>query len=100
MTKGIDVSVHQEDIDWKKVKFNSVDFAILSAGYGREFSQKYAKFEKNYEGCKVNAIPVEAYWYSYALSIDEAKREAEVCIKSIDNKVFEYPIYFDIENKT
>lgn len=99
MTKGIDVSVHQGDINWKNVKSDSVEFAILRAGYGREFSQKDAQFEKNYAGCKANAISVGAYWYSYALSVDEAKKEAEACLNSIENKVFEYPIYFDIENK-
>ena len=40
VTKGIDVSVHQGDIEWKKVKSDSVEFAILRAGYGKEFSQK------------------------------------------------------------
>ncbi len=100
MTKGIDVSVHQGEIDWKKVKADSVDFAIIRAGYGRELSQKDTQFEKNYAGCKSNSIPVGAYWYSYALSTEDAKKEAETCLKAIDNKVFEYPIYFDIENKT
>lgn len=99
MTKGIDVSVHQGDIDWKKVKSDSIDFAILRAGYGSESSQKDAQFEKNYADCKANDISVGAYWYSSSLSVDEAKKEAEACLKSIDNKVFEYPIYFDIENK-
>lgn len=100
MTKGIDVSVHQGDINWKKVKSDSVEFAILRAGYGREITQKDAQFEKNYAGCNANAIPVGAYWYSYALSVSEAKREAATCLKSIENKTFEYPIYFDIKNKT
>ncbi len=99
MSKGIDVSVHQGDIDWKKVKADSVEFAVLRAGYGREVSQKDEQFEKNYAGCKANSIPVGAYWYSYALSVDEAKREAAACLKAIENKAFEYPIYFDIENK-
>lgn len=44
VTKGIDVSVHQREIDWKKVKADSVDFAILRAGYGRELSQKDTQF--------------------------------------------------------
>lgn len=100
LTKGIDVSVHQGDIDWKKVKADSVKFAIIRAGYGRDISQKDAQFEKNYAGCKSNSILAGAYWYSYALSAEEAKREAAACLKSIENKVFEYPIYFDIENKT
>ena len=100
MTKGIDVSVHQGEIDWNKVKADSVDFAIIRAGYGRNISQKDTRFEKNYAGCKANKIHTGAYWYSYALSTQEAKKEAEACLKAIDNKVFEYPIYFDIENKT
>lgn len=32
MTKGIDVSVHQGDIDWQKVKADNVEFAIIHAG--------------------------------------------------------------------
>ena len=100
MTKGIDVSVHQGNINWKKVKSDSVEFAILRAGYGRELSQKDSQFENNYEGCKANSIQTGAYWYSYALSVEEAKKEAATCIRAIENKTFEYPIYFDIENKT
>ena len=34
------------------------------------------------------------------MSVDGAKREAATCIKAIENKTFEYPIFFDIENKT
>jgi len=43
MTKGIDVSVHQGDIDWKKVKSDGVEFAILRAGDGWAISQKDAQ---------------------------------------------------------
>ncbi len=100
MTKGIDVSEHQGIIDWKKVKADSVEFAILRAGFGKNLSQQDAYFEKNYDGCKASSIPVGAYWYSYALSVDAAKREADTCLKTIENKVFEYPIYFDIEDRT
>ena len=37
--KGIDVSKHQGEIDWQKVKDSGVEFVILRAGYGREISQ-------------------------------------------------------------
>ncbi|MBQ3565542.1 MAG: LysM peptidoglycan-binding domain-containing protein [Oscillospiraceae bacterium] len=100
MNKGIDVSTHQGVIDWKQVKSDNIEFAILRAGYGRELSQKDARFERNYAGCTENSIPSGAYWYSYALTADDAKREAEVCIKSVSGKKFDYPIYFDIEDKT
>lgn len=100
MLKGIDVSEHQQEIDWKRVKDSGVEFAIIRAGYGRESTQKDAQFERNYTGCKANSMPVGAYWYSYALTVDQAKKEAATCLEAIEGKTFEYPIYFDIENKT
>ncbi len=100
MKTGIDVSTHQGKIDWKKVKADGIEFAILRAGYGREISQKDTRFEENYAGCKANGIYTSAYWYSYALTSEAAKMEADVFLKVLDGKTFEYPVYFDIENKT
>lgn len=34
------------------------------------------------------------------MSPEEAVKEAEACISILDGKKFEYPIYFDIEDKT
>ena len=96
MMNGIDVSAHQGKIDWTKVK---TDFAILRAGYGKEISQKDAQFEANYEGAKAAGIPVGVYWYSYAMTPEEAQKEAEVCLEVIKDKQFEYPIYFDVEEE-
>ena len=98
--KGIDVSFAQGKIDWKAVKGSKkADFVIIRAGYGRESTQKDAQFENNYKGCKENGIPCGAYWYSYADSVEDAKREARACIETIKGKQFEYPIYFDLEEK-
>lgn len=97
--KGIDVSVHNGAIDWKKVKADGVEFAILRAGYGRVASQKDARFEENYAGAKAAGIPVGAYWYSYAMSEDEARLEADVFLSVIKGKQFEMPVYFDLEEK-
>lgn len=97
--KGIDVSVHNGDIDWNKVKADGIEFAILRAGYGREISQKDARFEENYKNAKATGIPVGAYWYSYAMSEDEARLEADVFLSIIKGKQFEFPVYFDVEEK-
>ncbi len=99
LMKGIDVSVHNGNIDWKKVKSSGIDFAILRAGYGRELSQKDARFEENYKNAKAAGIPVGAYWYSYAMSEDEARLEADVFLSVIKGKQFEMPVYFDLEEK-
>lgn len=97
--KGIDVSVHNGNIDWKKVKADGIQFAILRAGYGRELSQKDARFEENYKNAKAAGIPIGAYWYSYAMSEDEARLEADVFLSVIKGKQFEFPVYFDAEEK-
>lgn len=100
LIKGIDVSVHNGDINWKKVKTDGIQFAILRAGYGRELSQKDARFEENYKNAKAAGIPVGAYWYSYATTVEETKIEAKVCIEILKDKQFEFPIFFDQEEKS
>lgn len=100
MKNGIDVSKHNGVIDWQKVKASGkVDFAILRAGYGKSISQKDVQFEANYKGAKAVGIPVGAYWYSYAITPAEAEAEANVFLKVIEGKQFEYPVFLDIEEK-
>lgn len=99
LMKGIDVSVHNGSVDWQKVKNSGIQFAILRAGYGREMSQKDARFEENYRNAKAAGISVGAYWYSYAMSEDEARLEADVFLSVIKGKQFEMPVYFDLEEK-
>ena len=96
--KGIDVSEFQGSIDFEKAK-KQIDFVIVRAGYGRLPSQKDKFFEENYKNAKAAGLKVGAYWFSYADSAEDAKREAKACIEVIKGKKFEYPVYFDIERK-
>lgn len=96
--KGIDVSKWQGTIDWAKVKASGIDFAILRCSFGRASSQKDAMFETNYKNAKAAGMPVGAYHYSYATTVEQAKAEAQLCLNTIKGKTFEYPIYFDIED--
>lgn len=95
--KGIDVSEHQGIIDWTKVAKAGIDFAIIRAGYGRELGQKDKYFERNYVGAKAAGIKVGAYWYSYANSVERGEQEARTCLKVLEGKTFELPIFFDQE---
>ena len=96
-SKGIDVSEHQGVIDWTKVAKDGVQFAVIRAGYGRELSQKDKQFERNYAGAKAAGIQVGAYWYSYANSVERGEQEARACLKVLEGKTFELPIFFDQE---
>lgn len=93
---GIDISYCQKKVDWNKV---TADFVIIRAGYGRYSHQKDAMFESHYAGAKSRGIPVGAYWYSYAMSPEEARQEADACLDVLKGKQFRYPIYYDIEEK-
>lgn len=96
--KGIDVSKHNGSIDFNAVKASGVEFVIIRAGYGMYDNQKDPKFEENYAGAKAAGLHVGAYWYSYAKSSREAEVEADVCLRVIGGKQFDFPIYFDIED--
>lgn len=97
--KGIDVSVHNGKIDFAKVKAAGIQFVIVRAGLGKYAKQKDANFDANYAGAKASGIPVGAYWYSYAVTPEEAIEEARVCIEVLKGKQFEMPIWFDQEEK-
>ena len=99
-TKGIDVSIHNGIIDWNKVKESGIDFAIIRAGFGRFADQKDENFERNYDEAKAAGIPIGAYWYSYATTVEEAIEEAEVFVSLLSGKQFEYPLFFDQEEQS
>ena len=95
--KGIDVSEWQGTIDWRKVAKDGVQFAVIHAGYGRELSQKDKYFERNYAGARAAGIKVGAFWYSYADSVARAEQEARTCLKVLDGKHLDLPVFFDQE---
>ncbi|MDR0903125.1 MAG: glycoside hydrolase family 25 protein [Ruminococcus sp.] len=97
----IDVSHHNDNIDFAKVKADpqGVSGVIIRAGFGRYVSQKDKRFDKNYAGASSAGLDVGTYWYSYATNKNEALSEAKACAKIIAGKKFSYPVYFDIEDK-
>ncbi len=97
MFEGIDISEFN-NINWDSYK--NLNFVIIRAGYGRYEHQKDKLFEQHYSNAKNRNIPKGCYWYSYAKSVSEAIEEANVCLKIIKGKQFEYPIYIDVEEKT
>ena len=99
MIRGIDVSKWQGNINFQKVKDSGISFVIIRAGYGKLSSQKDKYFEENYRKAKAAGLAVGAYWYSYAVSADEAREEAKACLSVIKGKQFEYPVYFDLEEQ-
>ena len=98
--RGIDVSKYQGDIDYNKVKNSGIQFVIARIGYGMYDNQKDPKFEANYSGSINSGLPIGVYLYSYALSVEDALKEAEMTLKWLNNRKLNLPVYYDIEDKS
>ena len=99
--KGIDVSVWQEKIDWKKVKASGIKFAIIRSGYvkkGTSMTVRDKYFDENYKKAREVGMPIGSYWYAYAKTPKQAKVEALACLSIIKGHKFEWPIYYDVED--
>lgn len=96
--KGIDVSAHQGNINWKMVKEAGTAFAMIRAGYGKNADQKDKCFDANVKGAQAAGLHVGAYHYSYAKSVADAKAEAETFLRWIAPYKLDYPVAFDIED--
>lgn len=101
MTFGIDISTYQNGIDLKKAKNEGVNFVIIRGGFTGE-DKSYAtddKFLDFYANAKEAKLNIGVYYYSRAISYEEGKNEAKFLFDNIlDNKIFEYPIFIDIED--
>ena len=102
MLKGIDVSSHNGNIDWGKVKLQ-IDFAIIRLGYGDNVErQDDSYFIKNVNGCINNNIPFGVYIYSYALNLGGSESiQSEVDhTKKMLSKISKKPfcVYIDMED--
>lgn len=100
MQRGIDVSYYNGSIDWNAVRGNGIEFAIIRAGFGMYDNQKDRRFDENYSGATAVGLPVGAYWYSYAKTVQEAEREADTCLRALASRTLSLPVYFDIEDKS
>lgn len=100
--KVIDISSHQPNVDYAKVKATGVNGVIIRCGrtyWGNIIVAGDSAFEKHYQGFKAVGMPVGVYYYSAATTIAKAKEEAQFVLKVLKGKKLEYPVYFDVENK-
>ena len=98
--KGIDVSKFQGDIDWEKVADDGVDFAFVRVGYRGYETAKLVEDENckiNIENALKNNIKTGVYFYTQAISEEEAIEEANFVIDIIKDYDINYPVAFDLE---
>ena len=95
--KGIDISHHQGDIDFDKLKGN-IDFAMVRTSYGSFYEDK--KYKRNIKELERVKIPYGLYHFSYATNVESAKKEATGFINIIKKYNPLYPVVIDIESSS
>lgn len=95
---GIDISRWQGNFDFDAALKDGVEFVIIKGGGGDDGLYVDSKFDRNYLEAKKRNLPVGVYWFSKAMSVAEAKKEAMYFVANVlEGKQFELPVYFDVE---
>lgn len=105
--KVIDVSSYNGTVNWKKVKDHDINHAMIKIGSGinsTRSGRKDSKFDTNFRNAGYASIHRGIYYYSYARTTSDAKKEASHCLKmlkdqGIDPTDLDLPVAFDIEEE-
>ena len=100
VTVGIDVAKYQGTIDWEKVAASGIDFAMIRVGYrtmetGEICADSNAKY--NMQEAQANGIKVGVYFFSTAISKEEAETEADWVADYISQYQITYPVAYNCE---
>ena len=98
---GIDVSEHQPaEINWEKIKTSGVDYVFARAGYrgtdkgGLHIDENFEKYVKEADKA---GLMVGAYFYSQALTPEEAIEEADFLLEQVKSYNITLPLVIDYE---
>jgi lysozyme len=99
---GIDVSEHQREIDWEKVKADGIEFALIRCGYrgytkGNIMVDEF--FEDNIKNARKAGLKIGIYFFSQATGAVEAAEEAQFVINLLKpyKQDISLPVAFDWE---
>lgn len=98
--KGIDVSKHQGEIDWAQVAADGIEFAFIrvgNRGYGTGAIVEDPQFAANIVGASTNGIKVGVYFFSQAITVEEAQEEAKFVLDKIAPYKITCPVVLDVE---
>lgn len=97
---GIDVSEFQDGINWKKVKSSEADFVFVRAGFRKGESGELVEdedFKDNMKGANRAGIMTGAYFFSQAVTEEEAVEEARYLIELVEPYDIDMPLAIDYE---
>ena len=100
---GVDVSSYQGEIQWEQVTDAGVDFAIIRLGF-RGYTEgglyEDDRYRQNMEGALAAGLDVGVYFFSQAVSEQEAREEAQFVLERLERYDIAYPVVFDWERQS
>lgn len=97
---GVDLSKYQKNVDFAAIQSEGIDYCMLrvgSRGYETGNIQEDEKFQEYITGAEAVGMPVGLYFFSQAVTEEEAIEEANFVISKIGEHKITYPIAFDME---
>lgn len=95
---GIDISVHNGNVNVKRVRDAGYKRIIIRAGYGKNNVDQ--RFISNAEACVNLSEPAGIYWFSYALNEEMAAKEAVYAVTQAKKYWSRCPVAYDLEYDT
>ena len=101
ITMGVDVAKYQGTIDWQTLAGSGIDFAMIRIGY-RGMSDGVINADSNalynLQQASKTDIALGVYFFSTAVSPEEAVEEAQWVAGMIEQYPITYPVAYDCEN--
>lgn len=97
----MDVSYYQGNINWDAVKKSGIEFVFIRVGYRGYGTGKLCLDNKFYEyikGAKASGLKVGAYFFSQAITEEEAREEAAFVLQHLEGYSLDFPVAYDMEN--
>lgn len=95
---GIDVSQHQGRIDWGMVAKSGIRYAMLRIASSNENGLYIdIEFTRNIREAAKNGVKVGVYWYTYATTIKQLRKEWEFVFAELKKHKLQMPVAYDIE---
>lgn len=97
---GADISKYQDYVDFVKLKKSGVDYVMLrvgARGYGTGQLLVDEYFQDNIKRASDAGLEIGLYFFSQAITTQEAEEEAQLVLDSIGEYAVTYPIAIDME---
>ena len=97
---GVDISRYQKDVDFEALKSDGVDFVMLrvgARGYKTGEIQIDEYFHENIKKASEAGLDIGVYFFSQAVTQEEAIEEAQLVLDNIKEYEILYPIAYDME---